>query len=237
MRRPQHIRTNGFAMNSGAGDHRERPYLNLIKARKPVVRAFRYVSDVELIRGCTRYENAAWHELIRRYGQAMYAAITKQLAWSLPSHNGVEAEDILGKVFERLLERDCEVLRNLRDAGVIRAYLCQIARTVTLDCLRQEPIELPVPRPHELYAVTIDPYETIAIRENYRRLQRTLEKLPDRQRLFLKLRYEEELAYKEIAELTRTPINTVGTILHRARKAAKKLLKKRGISLSRKVEP
>jgi len=154
----------------------------------------------------------------------MYAMITRQLASSSPSHSRIEAEDILGRVFQRLLERDCEVLKNLRNPSAIRAYLCQIALTVTIDCVRRE-ISAPfVASPHEVYGIMGDPYEDIAAKENSRKLDRALEKLSDRHRLFLKLYYEEDLAYKEIAELTRTPIRTVGTILHRARKAARDLL-------------
>lgn len=198
-----------------------------VRSRQRAVRTFRYLSDSELVRRCILYENAAWQELIRRHGNAMYGTITKRLASSLPPHSRIEPEDILGRVFERLVERNCEVLRNLRNSGAIRAYLCQIAVTVTIDSVRRELSARLAASSHEPFEVTADPYEAIASKEKYRDLDRALQQLSDQHRLFLKLYYEEDLAYKEIAELTRTPIRTVGSILHRARKAARDLLGER----------
>lgn len=209
-------------MDSGSLDYSQGAYAP--KSKQRVKRTFLYLSDSELIRRCILYEDAAWQELIRRHGGVMYAAIIRQLASGSPSYSRIEAEDILGRVFQRLLERKCEVLRNLRNPGAIRAYLCQIALTVTIDCVRRELSAPFVASPHEAYGTVADPYEAIAAKESYRELDRALEQLSDQHRLFLKLYYEQELAYKEIAELTRTPIRTVGTILHRARKAARDLL-------------
>ena len=210
-------------MDSGSLDYSQGAYAP--KSKQRVKRTFLYLSDSELIRRCILYEDAAWQELIRRHGGVMYAAIIRQLASGSPSYSRIEAEDILGRVFQRLLERKCEVLRNLRNPGAIRAYLCQIALTVTIDCVRRELSAPFVASPHEAYGTVADPYEAIAAKESYRELDRALEQLSDQHRLFLKLYYEQELAYKEIAELTRTPIRTVGTILHRARKAARDLLR------------
>jgi RNA polymerase sigma-70 factor (ECF subfamily) len=164
----------------------------------------------------------------------MYLAIGKQLQWSLRSRNGIAAEDILGRVFQKLIEHGCEVLRNLRQPDFIQAYLCQIARTVTVDCLRKTHPELQQVTLSHLDELTADPYEAIEARENYDRVEEALENLPDRHRLFMRLYYQEELAYKEIAELTRTPIRTVGTVLHRARKAMRDLLERDGIHSVRK---
>ena len=197
------------------------------KSRQRAARTLRYLSDAELVRRCILYENAAWQELIRRHVDAMYGAITRQLASGSFSRSRIEPEDVLGRVFQRLLERNCEVLRNLRNPRAVRAYLCQIALTVTIDCVRRELSAPFVASSYEPSEITADPYAAIASREKYKRLDGALEKLSDRHRLFLKLYYEQDLAYKEIAELTRTPIRTVGTILHRARKAARDLLGER----------
>ena len=228
------LRASAVTMNGHTRNYSQRSYLP--KSRQRAARTSRYVSDGELVRRCILYEDAAWQELLRRHVGAMYAVIAKQLACISPSHNGIEAEDVLGKVFQKVLERNCEILRNLRNPGAIRTYLCQIALTVTVDHLRRELPGRPLVSPPELHQAAADPYETIAAKENCKRLERTLEKLSDRQRLFLRLYYEEDLAYKEIAELTRTPIRTVGTVLHRARKAARNLLREQGSASSRKAK-
>ena len=233
MRYLRHAGTNRFGRDTATRSHSYSPYP--LGSKHILARSLRLVSEGELVRRCILYEDASWQELIRRNVDAMYAAIQAQLAWSSPSHNGIEAEDILGRVFQKLLERNCEALRNLRDPSVIRPYLCQIARTVTVDYLREEVLAPLVTGDYELYETAPDPRETIVAKEGYRSLERALEQLSDRHRLFLRLYYQEKLPYKEIAELTKTPIRTVGTVLHRARKAARNLLKDEGSHSIRKV--
>lgn len=48
------------------------------------------------------------------------------------------------------------------------------------------------------------------------KLRRTLNALPERQRMVVILRYQEELGPAEIAELLRMPVNTVKSTLHRS---------------------
>lgn len=48
------------------------------------------------------------------------------------------------------------------------------------------------------------------------RLQETLDALPERQRMVIILRYQEDLGPAEIAELLRMPVNTVKSTLHRS---------------------
>ena len=213
--------TDGYVRN-----HRLNPYL--LRGQQSLNLAARRVSDCELVRRCILHDNSAWHELIRRHGGAVYDAIVRQLRNIAPSRNGHDAEDVLERVFEKLLERDCRVLRNLRDPRVLRAYLCRVARTVTVDHLRADPAVLQLTGAHEFGGTFADPREIASAQEKYKALEEVLHKLSDRQRLFLSLYYEQGLAYREIAELTATPIRTVGSVLHRARKAARSLLAKRG---------
>ncbi|HET9183004.1 MAG TPA: RNA polymerase sigma factor [Candidatus Angelobacter sp.] len=48
------------------------------------------------------------------------------------------------------------------------------------------------------------------------RLRQTLEALPEKQRMIVILRYQEDLGPEEIAELLRMPVNTVKSTLHRS---------------------
>jgi len=217
---PEIKRTNQFWRGSRT---RNSPYK--VATNHAVARSVRHVTDGEVVRRCIRYDNTGWEELIRRHGGVMFVTIRKQLEQNSPSRNGIAPEDILSRVFQKLLEQDCEVLRNLKNPDLIQTYLCQIARTVTVDCVREVHPELQQVGLQELDRLTVDPYEAIEARENYAQLQEAIDKLSDRHRLFLRLYYQEELAYKEIAELTKTPIRTVGTVLHRARTAVRNLLK------------
>jgi len=211
-----------FAVRSrGRGDY-EKPHL--LRTHPPVVRPLRHSSDHEVVARCLAYDEDAWRELIHRHGGAIHVAITRQLSHKSGSGNGIDAEDILGKVFEKLLRRNCEVLSNLREPEALRAYLCQIARTVTVDHLRREKAVRMVPRGD----TSRDPYKAMALKERYRMLECALETLPSRHREFLELYYGQGLTYRQIADQTGAGIGTVGVVLHRARKIVGTVLKENG---------
>jgi len=232
MSYPGVTRRNRFSRGKYTRNCPYRPYKQATS--HSVARSMRRLSDAEVVHRCIRYDNAGWEELIRRHGGVMYVTIRTQLEQSLQSRNGIAPEDILSRVFQKLLEQNCEVLRNLKNPEHIQAYLCQIARTVTVDCIREAHPEVQQVDLGLLGHLTDDPYETIEARENYARLEEAFDKLSDRHRLFLRLFYQEQLAYKEIAELTNTPIRTVGTVLHRARKAVKDFMEQKGLHSVRK---
>jgi RNA polymerase sigma-70 factor, ECF subfamily len=59
------------------------------------------------------------------------------------------------------------------------------------------------------------------------KLRETLDALPDRQRMVVILRYQEDLGPAEIAELMRIPVNTVKSTLHRSLEELRKKLTRR----------
>ena len=58
-------------------------------------------------------------------------------------------------------------------------------------------------------------------------LQETLAALPEKQRMIVVLRYQEDLGPAEIAELLQIPVNTVKSTLHRSLEELRRLLTRR----------
>jgi len=197
---------------------------DLLKGTHLVAPTLRHASDDELLRRCILHEDAAWEELLRRHGPVIYYVIKQRLASAVPSRDGAAAEDVFGEMFERLLKDDCNVLRQVRNPSALRTYLCRIARRIAVDYVRREASAQNAASTQELYPTCAELSEVLATKETYEQLERAIRKLSAREQIFLKLYYEEGTAYKEIAEMTRTPIGTVGSVLHRARKALKELL-------------
>jgi RNA polymerase sigma-70 factor, ECF subfamily len=56
------------------------------------------------------------------------------------------------------------------------------------------------------------------------KLRQTLSRLPEKQRMMVVLRYQEDLGPAEIAELLRVPVNTVKSTLHRSLEELRKKL-------------
>ena len=106
-----------------------------------------------------------------------------------------------------------------------RAWLLQIVRNVAyaskklvrgavLVALPEEGKDRPLP---ELVDPGDDPEVALGRREDIRRVTRLLAMLPTELRETLVLREIEELSYKEIAQITETPIGTVMSRLWRGR--------------------
>ncbi len=76
-----------------------------------------------------------------------------------------------------------------------------------------------------------DPPERMGRDERAERMRRAIADLPERQREAILLYAYEDMAYREIAETLGTPINTVKTLIHRARASLA-----RGLSRGRKGE-
>ena len=69
--------------------------------------------------------------------------------------------------------------------------------------------------------------------EIVREIDEALEKLPPKYRQVLKLRYFQEYSYEEIGDILKKPINTIGTLINRAKKKLLKIAKQQGIKNNR----
>jgi len=100
-----------------------------------------------------------------------------------------------------------------------RGWLLQIVRNTAYTALKPQPGSVPVPVDEDaLVSDEADPETALADAEQRRRADRLISALPVELREALVLRELEELSYKEIAEITRTPIGTVMSRLWRARR-------------------
>jgi RNA polymerase sigma factor (sigma-70 family) len=120
-----------------------------------------------------------------------------------------------------------------------RAWLLQIVRNTAYDALKlgRDPRFVPLAGATEDDHTGVDPPfegddpETSLIKSRDRQLLRELiSELPIELRETLVLRELEELSYKEIAEVTRTPIGTVMSRLWRARRSLSRAVTAQGRS-------
>ncbi len=122
-------------------------------------------------------------------------------------HDRTLAEDVAQEVFLHLYQN----LRTIQSSAHLKFWLRKVASHRCIDQARGHtpPVSLDeIPESTGL-APTRDPWLE-------QRLQRLIASLPDRARLVVILRFQEELEYHEIAEVLEMPINTVKSNLQRA---------------------
>jgi len=139
------------------------------------------------------------------------------------------ARDVVQDTFVRLWDQD-----PARIAENLKPWLYTVCRNRALDVLRRhrrvvELDELTLERQEE---AAPDPCENLATREAAGEILRYVERLPANQREVIRLKFQADLSYKEIAELTGLSVTNVGFLLHTALKRLRALLEPSRSSLT-----
>jgi RNA polymerase sigma-70 factor (ECF subfamily) len=140
-----------------------------------------------------------------------------------------EADDLFQTVFERLWEEGYRRLRLWHGDGDFAPYLGPIVRNTALDhfrragrdplrdCINEDTFEL-------LVGSEPSPEEQAGVEERRRMVERALETLGSRDRELYRLRYVEELKYREIGEILGMNTNSVSQALWRLEQRLERLV-------------
>ena len=121
------------------------------------------------------------------------------------------ARDVVHEVFIRFLEG------GRGHEGNIRAWLYRVARNLCIDHLRKNSRYVSLEDTEILYSRDGDnPAEVVGRNEQRDIMIENLTKLPPKQQEVLRLKFQEEMSYAQIAEVTGDTITTVGWNLHQA---------------------
>ena len=160
----------------------------------------------------------AYHQLVRRYERPLLSVIRRMIS------DPQVAEDLAQEVFLKAFRN----LKRYDPRRKLSSWLFKIAHNATIDHLRRRrlstvPLEIQDRDGDESWDVHPAPEEEepdqVAERsEVMRGLSRALGRLKPHYREILLLRFQQGLAYHEIAEVTGQKMGTVKIQLHRARK-------------------
>jgi RNA polymerase sigma-70 factor (ECF subfamily) len=174
-------------------------------------------SDVELVRGALDGAEAAFREIVQRYQRPIYGLIVRMV--KDPGRAEELAQDAFVKAFRALHTYDVQ--------RKFSSWLLTIAHHVAIDELRKgsldtEPFERPTEDGERIREFADTKSATPAVLAERAQLaallQTAIGRLRPEYREVVTLRYERDLDYDEIAEITGLPMGTVKSSLHRARK-------------------
>lgn len=128
----------------------------------------------------------------------------------------------------------------------LSSWLFKIAHNTTLDYLRRRSLDTVSLEPeeagtsdHQRFLVdlkTASPDQRVERADMAQTLEECIALLPPRYREIVVLRYQEGLAYQEIAEILDLPMGTVKTHIHRARHQLAGFLTERGLGPQSQTE-
>lgn len=152
---------------------------------------------------CVQGDRSAFAEIVRRHQAMVYSLALHFL------RNPSMAEDVAQEVFLELYRN----LAGIKSAAHLRFWLRKVTYHRSIDLVRHR-------RPEGMFSLDDVP-EPAAAEATHdplleEKLWRLVSSLPEKPRMVLILRYQEDLQLREIAEVMEIPINTVKSSMDRA---------------------
>ena len=186
------------------------------------------LDDAQLVSRALAGSQDAHREIVLRYQRPIYSLILRMVRES------AEAEDLTQEVFLKAFT----ALGTFDPRRKFSSWLFKIAHNTAIDQLRRRrletvPLETPDEERPDLLAMLPDqagetPEAALARHSLAQAIEEAVGLLRPDYREAVILRFQQGLAYEEIAEVTDLPLGTVKTHLFRARKALRKHLEARG---------
>ena len=173
--------------------------------------------DRDLIRRCLHHEAGAWNEFVDRYLGLVYHVINHTAHLRSYPIKADESEDIAAIILLQVVDNDYSVLRQFRGKSSLSTYLTVIARRICVQELARKSGMKEVPASSAPEPAT----KVGAPLESLEEVGKLLKKLPERERTIVRMYHLEGLSYEEISQELDLPVNTVGSILTRARRKMK----------------
>jgi RNA polymerase sigma-70 factor (ECF subfamily) len=185
-------------------------------------------SDIELVRQALEGSDTAYADLLGRFQRPVFSLIRRMVL------DLALAEDLAQEAFLKAFR----ALDSFDQSRKFSSWLFKIAHNTTIDYLRKKQLDTVALESSDsdepdLVAVIADsgaesPEERAHRRDMAGALELALASLRPAYREVIVLRFQEGLAYEEIAEITDLPLGTVKTHLHRGRNAMARHLSDQG---------
>ena len=183
-----------------------------------------------LFERCAGGDADAWNTFREQYGPLLESIVRRAMPRYAAPGTEEAAEDLVGDTLSALLAKEGEKLRAYDPRYRPSTWLSLLAATAVRDALRRAGrFPRPIP-PEEIarQALQADsgPADLASDREEAERLRQAVSTLPDRERLALRLQYEDGLRMAEAARVLRMPEGTLRSLLTRARRRLRRILSK-----------
>ena len=166
-------------------------------------------ADILIERYLSQGDIPAVRNLLRNYEESLYRYL-----WHMLKHQQ-DCEDALQDTFRKALE----ALPTYREESHFKSWLFRIGHNTGIEIIRRRKRieEMPETLEDQVFAQSLGPRESLIEREITEELHDAIANLPHSERSVVLLRLEEELSFKEIAQVVDAPLGTVLARMHRAK--------------------
>ena len=192
------------------------------------IRSSRSEADRMLVRGVLEGDEKAFEQLVKKYRKSVYYLIFKMV------RNPDDAEDLTQEAFAKSFSS----LNSFDPKFAFSTWLFRIATNSCIDFIRRQRMQTlslsqggsggtdDSPQ-YFLQISDNDPIADETMSRDQRReyMTEAVNRLPERYRMLIELRYFRELSYEEVAAEMNIPLGTVKAQLHRARELLNHVMK------------
>ena len=185
------------------------------------------VNDFNLVVRAKEGDQKAYAELMQRYKDSIFFMVLKMV------NNKDDAMDLTVETFGKAFEN----IEKYKPDFAFSTWLFRIATNASIDFIRKKRLNVVSidtgvddegdDRPLQIKSESLNPEESSIKKQQNEQLKLLVEKLPQRYKTLIVLRYYEELSYEEIAQELDIPLGTVKAQLFRARDFLYNILSKK----------
>jgi RNA polymerase sigma-70 factor, ECF subfamily len=187
--------------------------------------------DRDLLRRLLQKDPGSWNDFVDRFLSLIYHVVHSTAHLRSVKLTPEDVEDISGEVQLQLIANDYKVLKAFRGNASLATYLTVIARrTCVHELTRRQSVKEAI-RKGDVRNTNDDPSEgeSLAAIKGMDRLEEVetlIRQLKSRrEREIVRLYYFEGRTYEEISTETGVPVNTIGSVLSRARERLRQFRK------------
>jgi len=184
------------------------------------------LDDLGLVKKAKEGDNKAFEKLLKKYRKSVYYMLLKMV------NNTDDAEDLTQEAFAKAFNS----LGRFDPKYAFSTWLFRIATNNCIDFIRKKRVStVSIDSPYETDdgdSITFDirdndfnPDDLMLRKQRREYLQIAVDKLPDKYKQLVDLRYFQEMSYEEVADFLQLPLGTVKAQLFRARELLAEELK------------
>ncbi len=184
--------------------------------------------DADLLKRCLSKQPGSWNDFVDRYLSLIYHAIHFSAHLRSAKLSPEDVEDIAAEVLVQLVADNAKALREFKGEASLSTYLTVIARRICVHELTRRQAVRDEIRKGVSRAPDEDTDDSAAAAKGMEKLDEVdalLRRLSGKQREIVRLYYLESRTYEEISTELNVPVNTIGSILARARAKLRELSK------------